>query len=127
MRHISITLLAAFCIVEPVSGKAPAAPGTGLAVAQTSTASTATDATNSFPKPSEWPTIRRDGTLQARSPLKGKITNPKIVWKKFIGSLESQVVIEPGDTQTQLNLPDDEPLGGNDAKPVPIEDFIPNL
>ena len=58
-----------------------------------------------FPKAVEWPSFRRDGTLEARSPLKGKITNPGIVWKQFVGALESRIVIEPGSGKIKLDLP----------------------
>ena len=47
-----------------------------------------------FPKAGEWPAFRRTGTLEGHSPLKGNITNPAIVWKQFVGALESRVVVE---------------------------------
>jgi outer membrane protein assembly factor BamB len=80
-----------------------------------------------FPKTGEWPSLRRTGTLEARSPLKGKITDPKIVWKQFAGALESHVVIGPGDTQVHLNLPEDESVSAGPADSIPIESFIPDL
>src|SRR5688572_28250261 len=61
-----------------------------------------------FPKPGEWPVFRRTGTLQAYSPLKGKITHPAIAWKHFVGGLESRIVLEPGGKQFLSDLPNDE-------------------
>ena len=62
-------------------------------------------ADSKFPKPGEWPSFRRNGTLQAHSPLKGKITKPAIAWKQFVGAMESLVVVEASDKNTKLSLP----------------------
>jgi len=88
-------------------------------------AASATEGT--FPKLGEWPTLRRSGSLEARSPLKGQITKPDIAWKQFIGALETHIVVEPGDSQTQLNLPDDETTPANAADSFPVTSFIPEL
>lgn len=84
-------------------------------------------AEGAFPKPAEWPSLRRYGSLEARSPLKGTITKPEIAWKQFIGSLESHAVIEPGDSQTRLNLPEDETDAASTAVAIPIATFVPEL
>ncbi len=78
-----------------------------------------------FPKPGEWPAFRRTGTLQSHSPLKGKITHPAIVWKQFVGGLESRVVLEPGGKQFQLDLPKDEVILKSASDTIAISDFKP--
>jgi outer membrane protein assembly factor BamB len=55
------------------------------------------------------------------------MTKPAIVWKQFAGALESHVVVEPGDVDEQVRLPDDENESGNPAGPVPIQKFIPKV
>jgi len=75
-----------------------------------------TDAT--FPKAGEWGCYRRDGSQQARSPLKGKITDPKVAWKYFAGTTETQFVVVPNAGDTQLRIPVAKPL---DA-PAPASD-----
>ncbi|MGE3638218.1 MAG: hypothetical protein AB7G28_06635 [Pirellulales bacterium] len=87
----------------------------------------AASSTHGFPKPAEWPSLRRTGTLEAHSPLKGKITDPKIAWKQYTGALETHVVIEPGETKVDLKLPEDETSCADPTDAVHIEDFIPNL
>lgn len=118
MKH----LLAIFLLTVLSDVETPPAPSS-----QAGTAQNSPSAESSFPKPAEWPTIRRTGSLQARSPLKGKITDPAVVWKQFIGALESDVVVEPGNTETQLNLPDDETVSANAADAVPFAEFVPQL
>ena len=76
-----------------------------------------------FPKAAEWPSFRRDGTLEARSPLKGSITKPEIVWKQFVGALESRIVIEPGSGKTKLDLPGEAVKPGADT--IALSDFVP--
>lgn len=63
---------------------------------------------STFPLPGEWPAYRRDGTLQAHSPLKGKITKPSVAWKQFTGGLESLIIVEPGSSRSKMTLPSDE-------------------
>jgi hypothetical protein len=58
-----------------------------------------------FPLPGEWPCVGRDGTLQNRTPLKGEITDPEIIWKKFVGVIESQFIVEPVGENSQVTLP----------------------
>src|SRR5688572_14977750 len=82
-----------------------------IAHAQVQAPKTERPAVAEFPKPGEWPSFRRNGTLQAHSPLKGKITKPAIAWKQFVGAMESLVVVEPGDRNTKLSL------RGEEAKP----------
>ena len=80
--------------------------------------------TQVFPKAGEWPAFRRTGTLEAHSPLKGNITNPDIVWKQFVGALESRVVVESADGKTTLTLSGDEiKISGADS--IALADFIP--
>src|SRR6187455_1104179 len=78
-----------------------------------------------FPKPGEWPSFRRNGTLQAHSPLKGKITKPAIVWKQFVGAMESLVVVEASDESTKLSLPGEETKPRDAADSITMADFIP--
>jgi hypothetical protein len=40
-----------------------------------------------FPEPGEWPCFRRDGGLVARSPARGQMSEPRIVWRRFVGLL----------------------------------------
>lgn len=49
-----------------------------------------------FPLPGEWPTYRRNGTLDAHSPLRGAITHPHLAWKQFVGATEQWAVV-PGE------------------------------
>lgn len=81
--------------------------------------------TREFPKPGEWPSLRRTGTLEARSPLKGEITNPQIAWKQYVGALETHVVVEPGQQQGTLQLSSDESESNPSTNSIAIEDFIP--
>ncbi|MBM3740886.1 MAG: hypothetical protein FJW39_34505, partial [Acidobacteria bacterium] len=78
-----------------------------------------------FPADSEWPCDRRNPGLDARSPLRGRMTNPHVVWRQFIGTLESQIVVEPVQRNSKLILPDDEPIVGT-TNPLPlIHSFLP--
>src|SRR5579862_9845005 len=52
---------------------------------------------DSFPRPGEWPAYRRNGTLDARSPLSGTLSQPRIAWKQFVGSTEHWFIV-PGDS-----------------------------
>src|SRR5262245_25511191 len=47
-----------------------------------------------FPQPGEWPCFRRDGGLLARSPARGSISEPRLVWKQFVGTLDTERVDE---------------------------------
>jgi len=78
-----------------------------------------------FPKAGEWPSFRRNGTLQAHSPLKGKITKPTVAWKQFVGAMESLVVIETSDKSTKLSLPGEETKSRKAADSIIMADFIP--
>ena len=78
-----------------------------------------------FPKPGEWPSFRRNGTLQAHSPLRGNIAKPAIIWKQFVGAMESLVVVEPGERNTKLNLPGEETEPRVPADSITMADFIP--
>jgi hypothetical protein len=80
---------------------------------------------NTFPKPGEWPSFRRSGTLEAHSPLRGNISRlPVIAWKQFVGALESRIVVEPSSGNVKLSLPDDETKSpASDS--IALADFIP--
>ena len=58
-----------------------------------------------FPMPGEWPYDRREGNLQARSPLKGSITEPRIAWQEFVGAIETLMVVSPADTNSVIEVP----------------------
>ena len=58
-----------------------------------------------FPMPGEWGCYRRDGSQQARSPLKGRITKPKIAWKQFVGVIDTLIETKLGDDDTRLSVP----------------------
>jgi hypothetical protein len=78
-----------------------------------------------FPKSGEWPCMRRTGTLEAHSPLRGNITKPGIVWKQFVGAIESLIVVEPGEQNTKLNLPGEELKAQAPGDSINRVDFIP--
>jgi hypothetical protein len=61
-----------------------------------------------FPQPGEWPCFRRDGGLLARSPARGRISEPRIVWKQFIGTLDTELIAEPGKGTAKCSLAIDE-------------------
>src|SRR5579872_1008395 len=52
---------------------------------------------DSFPHPGEWPAYRRNGTLDAYSPLRGALSQPRIAWKQFVGATEHWFIV-PGDS-----------------------------
>lgn len=58
-----------------------------------------------FPLPGEWPSAGRDGSLQNRTPLKGEITDPKVIWKEFTGVIETQFIVEPAKGKSEVTLP----------------------
>jgi hypothetical protein len=78
-----------------------------------------------FPKPAEWPCDRRSPNLEARSPLRGHITQPRIVWKQFVGTLETLIVVEPGRRKTPLDLPADEEVGPQPESSPSLGSFVP--
>ena len=78
-----------------------------------------------FPKPEEWPAYRRDGSLQAHSPARGTIVAPRIVWRQFVGVLESLIVILPSDGGSRIALPLDESKASPGSPSVAVQDFIP--
>lgn len=98
------------------------------AIFATSVGETASQPAHKFPKPEEWPSLRRTGTLEAHSPLKGKITNPEIAWKQFVGALETHVVVEPGSSNSTVELPEDATDStAIAAQDVDVETFLPKL
>lgn len=58
-----------------------------------------------FPLPGEWPCSRRDGTQQARSPLRGHITTPAIRWQFSVASQRTVLQVEPGDSAAAFAVP----------------------
>src|SRR5688500_3896208 len=78
-----------------------------------------------FPKSGEWPCMRRTGTLEAFSPLSGNFTKPSIVWKQFVGAIESLIVVEPGERNTELSLPGDELKAPAPADSINMADYMP--
>lgn len=62
--------------------------GTAWAWAQTPTGTP-------FPRPGEWPCYRRDGTQQARSPLRGAMQVPTVRWQVFVGATETLFELQP--------------------------------
>lgn len=58
-----------------------------------------------FPLPGEWPCERRNETRNSYSPLKGDIKQPQIVWKHFIGVVETFLIAEPGGAKSDLTIP----------------------
>jgi hypothetical protein len=119
---LSILLLVSLSVVEASQDEPPAPAADAPAGSRVESGST-----GKFPKPAEWPSVRRTETLEAHSPLKGKITNPAVAWMQFIGSLESHVVIEYGDSHVQLNLPADATESASRDEAVAIEEFVPKL
>ena len=65
----------------------------------------ASTATPNFPTESEWPCFRRDGGLLARSPAMGRIVQPQIKWKYYVGRLQTTVIAEPDSNDQRLQLP----------------------
>lgn len=80
-------------------------------------------ASEPFPKAAEWPCDRRHPSLDARSPLPGHLTQPRVVWRQFVGALESLVVIEPGEGDTELALHAEVQAGPPDAVIPSLESF----
>src|SRR6185436_16993707 len=58
-----------------------------------------------FPQPGEWPCFRRDGGLLARSPARGRLSEPRIVWKQFVGALETELILERDQGIGKVTLP----------------------
>src|SRR5437868_5838652 len=73
---------------------------TGASLASTN----ATSFSSGFPRPGEWPSQRRNASLDARSPVKGQIIEPKIVWKQFIGKTNTLLEVSPGGGNMTLRV-----------------------
>jgi outer membrane protein assembly factor BamB len=58
-----------------------------------------------FPLPGEWLCYRRDGSQQARSPMKGKISKPKLAWKHFAGTIGTLMEVQPGYLEESVSIP----------------------
>jgi outer membrane protein assembly factor BamB len=55
-----------------------------------------------FPGAGEWPCYRGNAALTGHSRLTGAITKPTIVWKQFIGSVDTSLIVEPGSGPSAL-------------------------
>lgn len=53
----------------------------------------------------EWPTFRRNGSLDGHAAGKGRITAPRIVWRKYVGRTETQLLVEPATAPSVLTVP----------------------
>ena len=53
----------------------------------------------------EWPTFRRNGSLDGHAAGKGRITSPRIVWRKYVGRTETQLLVEPATAPSVLTVP----------------------
>lgn len=62
-------------------------------------------AVRKFPMAGEWGCYRRDGSQQARSPLKGRITKPTIAWKHYVGSIDTLIEVQPGSRDASVSAP----------------------
>jgi outer membrane protein assembly factor BamB len=78
-----------------------------------------------FPASEEWPAYRRDGALQAYSPATGRMASPHMLWRQFVGVLESQVVLEPAAAKSRLSLPLEEAAPGSVPPGLAPENFLP--
>jgi hypothetical protein len=63
-------------------------------------------------RPGEWLQFRRDRALTGRCPLKGDITSPAILWRRFIGARETLLGVRFG--------------SGAKTVPLPAQDVIPD-
>ena len=78
-----------------------------------------------FPKPEEWPCYRRTGNLDAHSPMRGRITQPRITWRYFVGALETRLVIEPAPPNSTLQLPSEPSPAPAGTRPLVASEFQP--
>ena len=63
----------------------------------------------------EWTGNRGNSTLDGRTALKGDVTHPRIIWKHFVGAIETWLVATPGEAAATVRTP---PL---DVKPLAAE------
>jgi len=66
----------------------------------------------------EWLTYRRDGTLQARSPLRGDIRQPSVAWRRFVGTVGTLARLQPAGADSTLRVPLPERRCEEDAQAV---------
>lgn len=57
-----------------------------------------------FPDTGEWPCERGNPRLDARATLRGAITDPRIVWRRFVGSADVYVMWTPGEGDSHLEV-----------------------
>jgi len=55
----------------------------------------------------EWLSVRGNPRLDARSPGKGRITDPGILWKQFVGGYDTFIEIAPGAENATTSVPAD--------------------
>jgi hypothetical protein len=72
--------------------------------------------TRSCPAPNEWAGPRGNPGLDARSPLKGRITAPRLAWKQGVGAVETRLIITPGPDSRPFPLP----APGASTQPVDV-------
>ena len=63
----------------------------------------------------EWSGNRGNSTLDGRVALRGDITQPRIVWKQFVGAIETWLVATPGEASASVRTPP------SDAQPLVAE------
>lgn len=79
--------------------------------------SAAADTTHSFPAPGEWPAFRRNPSLDARSPLAGPPSEPRVLWQHYLGLHEETLVLVPSDSgPIEISVPATEwPAAGEES------------
>jgi len=70
-----------------------------------------------FPAPGEWVCYRGNPTLDGRSRAKGRLTQPRLVWKHFVGSVETTFVASSGVGDAAIVVPTGEPTD----PPAPVD------
>jgi outer membrane protein assembly factor BamB len=58
---------------------------------------------SAFPLPGEWPSYRGNNRLDGHASLRGQILQPHILWKQFVGTLDSWFVLNPGENTGKRN------------------------
>ncbi len=61
--------------------------------------------TRGCPAPNEWAGPRGNPTQDARSPLKGRITAPRLAWKQSVGDIATRLVVVPDTGNRSFPLP----------------------
>lgn len=61
-----------------------------------------------FPRPGEWPCYRGNSRLDARASCKGRISEPAIAWRRFVGRTETLLVLRPAEGEQTVSIPPSE-------------------